>query len=240
MSDLQRLSAWFRAQVGTRETGENNVVYNTDYYGSPVQGAAYPWCCAFIWDGFHQTGLSALFCGGAKTAYCPFVVEWARAHGRWYVGDYKPGDLLLYDWNGDGVADHIGFSTGWNGTYATSIEGNTDDQVREETRYPSTIMGAYRPEYREDGGTIPPSYVVQRGDTLWDIAARLLGSGLRWTELAAFNGLSGDTIHPGQVLRIPGAGLEAVTVTLRPSTIAALRAINPDISTAIETLLPSD
>ncbi len=46
------------------------------------------------------------------------------------------------------------------------------------------------------------SYTVVSGDTLWDIAERFLGSGSRYTELKTLNGLTSDTIYPGQVLLI--------------------------------------
>jgi len=47
------------------------------------------------------------------------------------------------------------------------------------------------------------SYIVQRGDTLWEIAARVLGDGNRYLELAELNGISAPfTIHVGQVLNI--------------------------------------
>ncbi len=45
-------------------------------------------------------------------------------------------------------------------------------------------------------------YTVQNGDTLWGIAQKLLGDGARYKEIKAFNGLSSDTIYPGQVLKI--------------------------------------
>jgi TP901 family phage tail tape measure protein len=50
----------------------------------------------------------------------------------------------------------------------------------------------------------PSGYSVQRGDSLWAIAARELGSGARWREIQAANNISGTLIHPGQVLTIPG------------------------------------
>jgi LysM repeat protein len=48
--------------------------------------------------------------------------------------------------------------------------------------------------------------VVQSGDTLSQIAER---HGLRSAELRELNGLSGDSIRPGQRLRVPGAGRTA-------------------------------
>ena len=219
MTALQRLTAWFTSQVGTRETGENNVVYNTDYYGGEVNGASFPWCCTFVWDGFHQTGLSALFCGGQKTAFCPYVVNYAREHGQWISSDLQPGDLLLYDWDGDGQADHIGFCAGVSGMTLVSIEGNVSAAVLRLSRSAVGVMGAYRPAYpAEDetasqAATAPPgavsdvggTYNVQPYDSLWKIAREQLGDENRWPELQELNHLEGTVIYPGQVLQLPGA-----------------------------------
>ena len=47
------------------------------------------------------------------------------------------------------------------------------------------------------------TYTVRKGDSLWAIAAKQLGSGSRYTEIKALNGLASDTIHAGQVLKLP-------------------------------------
>lgn len=46
-------------------------------------------------------------------------------------------------------------------------------------------------------------YTVAKGDTLWAIAQKKLGSGLRYKEIKALNGLNSDTIYAGQKLKIP-------------------------------------
>lgn len=61
------------------------------------------------------------------------------------------------------------------------------------------------------GGTASPApatggatYTVQRGDTLWEIAYRMLGAGARYREIAELNRLDdADELTPGQVLRLP-------------------------------------
>ena len=54
-------------------------------------------------------------------------------------------------------------------------------------------------------GAAARTYTVQPGDSWWRIAAQQLGSGSRMGELAAANGMAvTDTIHPGQVLALPG------------------------------------
>lgn len=47
------------------------------------------------------------------------------------------------------------------------------------------------------------TYTVKRGDSLWAIAARTLGKGIRYTEIKKLNGLTSDIIYAGQVLKIP-------------------------------------
>ena len=47
------------------------------------------------------------------------------------------------------------------------------------------------------------TYTVKKGDSLWKIAKTYLGKGLRYTEIKKLNGLKTNTIHPGQVLKLP-------------------------------------
>ena len=46
-------------------------------------------------------------------------------------------------------------------------------------------------------------YTVVKGDTLWGIAKKLLGSGFRYTEIVKLNGLKSSVIYAGQKLKIP-------------------------------------
>ena len=47
------------------------------------------------------------------------------------------------------------------------------------------------------------SYTVKRGDTLWEIAAKYLGSGKRYKEIMYASGITSEKIYPKQVLQIP-------------------------------------
>lgn len=54
--------------------------------------------------------------------------------------------------------------------------------------------------------TAQPSYLVHtvgKGDTLWNIAAKYLGKGSRYTEIAKLNELKSNVIYIGQKLKIP-------------------------------------
>lgn len=46
-------------------------------------------------------------------------------------------------------------------------------------------------------------YTVKAGDSLWRIAAQQLGNGARYKEIKTMNGLKNNTIHAGQVLKLP-------------------------------------
>ena len=76
--------------------------------------------------------------------------------------------------------------------------------LKEEEPVPT----AEKPE-PERKGTPPPakSYVVQKGDCLWNIAKKKLGNGSRWQEIYNINRdkmSNPNLIQPGWVLSMPG------------------------------------
>jgi len=48
------------------------------------------------------------------------------------------------------------------------------------------------------------THKVKRGDTLWGLAQKYLGAGVKWRSIAELNGISGTLIRDGQILKIPG------------------------------------
>ena len=158
MATARKIIEKAKSYIGTKESpaNSNNVIFNTDYYGHPVNGSAYPWCCTFVWDIFRMCGASSLFFDGNKTASCTTVLRWAQQRGL-IVNQGQPGDLILFDWDYSGDADHIGFVEEYqgNGVY-TTIEGNTaigndsnGGEVMRRTR--NTCIRAFvRPKYEVD------------------------------------------------------------------------------------------
>lgn len=47
------------------------------------------------------------------------------------------------------------------------------------------------------------TYTVKAGDSLWTIATKQLGDSSRYNEIKTLNGLKSNTIHVGQVLKLP-------------------------------------
>jgi len=89
-----------------------------------------PWCAMFASYCYeHGTdGGSPSFRAGVSYAYCPYIVSDARAkrNGLSVTSDPQPGDLVVYDWAGDGVHDHVGLFDGWlGGRTFQALEGNT-------------------------------------------------------------------------------------------------------------------
>lgn len=163
MSSAERLLALARQEIGTSErpAGSGNVKYNTAYYGRAVGGRGYAWCAVFLWWLFQRAGLSRLYYDGGRTAYVPALLAWAERKG-WTVKQPRPGDLICFDFNGNGTADHIGICEHWDGACVTTIDGNTGAAsqanggcVMRRCRSGRYIVGVIRPPYEdeEDGMT---------------------------------------------------------------------------------------
>jgi Putative peptidoglycan binding domain len=94
-------------QLGETEHPKNsNKSKFSRWYG--IIGA---WCAMFVtWT--HVTGGFSLktFIKGHRAAYVPFIVGWAREGRYGFMLAHGPADAILacYDWQHDGVADHIG------------------------------------------------------------------------------------------------------------------------------------
>ena len=145
-SDVLRIAA---AEIGTKESppGSNKVKYSAWY------GLTGPWCVMFVDWVFFQAGAVL----PVKTASCTALMNAAKFAGTWVTSDYRPGDVAIYDWGGDGVPDHCGILEVVGGSSITAIEGNTavgnnsnGGEVMRRTRMLGQIVGAVRPKYEED------------------------------------------------------------------------------------------
>lgn len=145
-----------RGELGVKESppNSNRVKYNTAYYGREVSGSSYPWCCAFVWWCFRQAGAEKLFYNGGKTAYCPSLMNFHK--GQAVKENYRPGDVIFFNFEGRKNAAHVGICESWDGAYITTIDGNTGTgneanggAVMRRRRHKKYIVGAYRPQYQE-------------------------------------------------------------------------------------------
>lgn len=142
-----------RSQIGVTEypPNSNNVIYNTWYYGHPVNGSAYPWCCTFIeWLFKSEPNLIK------RTASCSDLLKWCRANAL-IVDKPQVGDLVFFNFNNPNVlAQHIGIVDKPKGAKDVySIEGNTSEKgsqdnggaVLRKHRTGKCIVAYARPKY---------------------------------------------------------------------------------------------
>lgn len=112
----------FSQKLGTKESPpESNRCWATVWYGQVG-----PWCAMSVSWAYVNAGSKA-FSRGRYYAYVPYIVGDARAgrNGLTVIRNPQPGDLVCYDWNRDGVADHVGlFEREVPGGF-TAVEGNT-------------------------------------------------------------------------------------------------------------------
>jgi hypothetical protein len=95
----------------------------------------FPWCGAFVYWCAAQAGLKipAAFPTGFTAAYVPGWEAWAKANKTWYssrlrASEFNPkaGDIVIFDWDGDSVPDHIGIVLSYDGKRTLkTAEGNT-------------------------------------------------------------------------------------------------------------------
>ena len=162
MGTVNELLGIARKQIGVSEAppDSNNVRYNTWYYGREVMGRAYPWCMVFCQWVFDQAGVKL----PQRTASCGDLMNAAKAAGCWVVRDFRPGDVVIYDFSGrQKTTQHCGIVEQALPDYGVqAIEGNTSQgggsqdnggMVCRKNRADKYIVGAVRPQFeaeRED------------------------------------------------------------------------------------------
>lgn len=193
-----------RGELGVKEepAGSNTVKYNTAYYGREVSGSTYAWCAAFVWWVFRQAGASFLYYGGGKTAYCPTLLSYHKGLGEGVHGNYRPGDIIFFNFSGGSGASHVGICERWDGTTITTIDGNTgtDNEanggcVMRRRRAAKYIVGAYRPTYEAAEKTCPVDLpLLQTGSEGESVKAlQLLLTGLGYNAGDADGKFGGNT-----------------------------------------------
>ena len=90
------------------------------------------WCAIFVSWCADQCGyLDAEVL--PKTAGVRPYVDWFKERGQWQGREYEPvpGDIIFFDWEGDGLADHVGIVEKVEDGLVFTIEGNTGDKCTE-------------------------------------------------------------------------------------------------------------
>lgn len=132
--------------IASKHLGQGGATFRK-YCGLP-SGAA--WCNAFVTYVFHEAGDSSLYCNGTKQTYCPNSIKWCRknlAEVPLFLA--LPSDVIYFDWERNGVPNHIGFVRARKDTSSIyTIEGNTSNKVMNKTRPAKYVQAVFRPHFK--------------------------------------------------------------------------------------------
>jgi len=90
------------------------------------------WCACFVsWCadqcGYIESGLVPKFAG------CVDGANWFKSNGKWQNRTYEPkaGDIIFFDWEGDGTTDHVGIIEKCENGIVYTVEGNSGDACKQ-------------------------------------------------------------------------------------------------------------
>ena len=142
--------------VAIQEIGYRERPGNETKYGEFTGANGLAWCHSFVsWCanecGFIKMGILP------KTASCEEGRQWFIHHQKYQEKEAgyipQPGDILYFDYEGEGESHHVGIVEYTENDVVHTIEGNKRDQVM-RAHYPLTyggIMGYGQPDYPENG-----------------------------------------------------------------------------------------
>ena len=134
---------WYADLVGDPYFGQNGIPFC-------AMGASY----VVDGQGIDQNGM--------PTASCAVMRNGAKVQGNWKLGksDLKPGDLVQFDWNGDGAPDHVGFVEAVMPGFVQTLEFNTtgpdgrSGSVARRTRSYDKVYGRVRLNFTQSSGLL--------------------------------------------------------------------------------------
>lgn len=105
------------------------------------------WCATYVSWVLNQAGYSEPKFAGCQSQGIPYFAS----NSRWIdakqngssVTLVAPGDVIFFDWEGDGHSDHVGIVIGTDGSRVYTVEGNSGDacKIRDYDLNSSVIMG---------------------------------------------------------------------------------------------------
>lgn len=133
--------------VAAMQVGNSGGQPYWSWYGF---GSRVEWCACFVsWCanecGYIDAGIIPKF------ASCDVGMTWFKDHSRWQSNTYTPreGDIIFFDWDGDGYANHVGIVEKVENGKVHTIEGNSGDACKklEYNSDDSRILGYGVPAY---------------------------------------------------------------------------------------------
>lgn len=133
--------------IALRHVGQGGAKFRK-FCGLPSNAA---WCNAFVDYVANEGGVKPLYFNGKKETYCPHSIKWCQANLA-QIPPFlaMPMDVIYFDWEKNGVPNHIGFVRQRNTTASIyTLEGNTDGgKVAKKTRNVKYVQAIFRPHYK--------------------------------------------------------------------------------------------
>ena len=97
------------------------------------------WCAIFVSWCADQCGYLDAGVLPKMEGVRPYV-DWFMERGQWQGRDYEPspGDIIFFDWESDGLADHVGIVERVEDGLIYTVEGNSGDRCVENRYYLSS------------------------------------------------------------------------------------------------------
>lgn len=203
-----------------------------NFYNGSKKGAAWcdvfvDWC---FFKAFGKAATLAITFQPTNNAVnygagCKYSRNYYKNKGRLYD---KPqiGDQIFFYSKDKSTIAHTGLVYNVDNSKVYTVEGNTSGASgvidngggvckKSYSLSYDRLAGFGRPDYGAEAAastekaststatTNYTTYTVKKGDSLWNIAKKLLGSGSKYTQIQKANGLSGTLIKVGQKLKIP-------------------------------------
>lgn len=123
MTTAERIIAIADKEVGYAETPPNS---NRTKYGKWFGFDGVAWCAMFVSWCYAQAGVALPKIGFSTPGFagCQTAVAYFKAKGL-VVAEPQPGDIVFFDWNGDGRYDHTGIVLVVSRDGIQTVEGNT-------------------------------------------------------------------------------------------------------------------
>ena len=202
------------------------------YFNGSKQGAAWC-AVFVAWDFVEAYGKDAalkLLCQPTKAANnagagCRYAMNYFKNKGQFHTSNPQPGDVIFFYSSDKSSIAHTGLVYKVDNSKVYTVEGNTSGAsgviangggvcTKSYSLSYARIVGYGRPDYGTQTVTVEQveapkketsytTYTVKKGDSLWKISKKLLGSGNKFTQIQKANGLSGSLIKVGQKLKIP-------------------------------------
>lgn len=164
-------------------------------------------------------------------AGCKYMRNYFKDKGQLH-NDPQPGDAIFFYSADKSQIQHTGLVYKVDSSKVYTVEGNTSGASGVIANgggvctksYPlgyARLAGFGRPAYgtaaaiptktetttttTTNTSTSYTTYTVKKGDSLWKIASKLLGTGTKYTQIQKANGLKSSLIRVGQKLKIPKA-----------------------------------